>query len=61
MAETRPACVECNCNGHCPASTRVFVNYCGSRRSEVSSLIAGAERECRLRRYAPTVAANLAA
>lgn len=50
MLWSKMQCVQCEHYHECPHKTRMFINYCGSRRERVASEIEAARSDCRTRR-----------
>ncbi|HON10732.1 MAG: hypothetical protein GX089_04190 [Fibrobacter sp.] len=50
MQFQKVSCSRCAQYQNCPQRTRMFVNYCGSDRKRVESLIKEAVMECRARK-----------
>ena len=46
----RASCSQCPYHGECSQKTRMYMNYCGSKREGVEDQIRTAEVECRHRR-----------
>jgi hypothetical protein len=43
-------CTECEHYAQCPLKTRLFINYCGSRKNMVERDVNAAFEDCRSRR-----------
>lgn len=50
MQFSKIICVNCPQLDECPKKTRMFVNYCGSRRAQIATDVRGAIQECQTRR-----------
>jgi len=50
MLWSKMQCAQCEHYHTCPLKTRLFVNYCGSRKHTVETDISAALTDCRSRR-----------
>jgi hypothetical protein len=50
MQTSKIGCMQCPEYGECPKKTRLFINYCGSRKETVLADIRSAVLDCHTRR-----------
>jgi hypothetical protein len=50
MLCSKTKCSQCEHYRSCPLETRLFINYCGSRKEKVESSISAAIADCSSRR-----------